>query len=31
MFIYYLRLAFRSLRRAPILTTLMIAAIGLGK
>lgn len=30
MFCYYLHLAVRSLRRAPILTTLMIAAIGLG-
>ena len=30
MFGYYLHLAIRSLRRAPILTTLMIAAIGLG-
>ncbi|OOG41346.1 ABC transporter permease [Rhodanobacter sp. C05] len=30
MFGYYLRLAVRSLRRAPILTTLMITAIGLG-
>jgi putative ABC transport system permease protein len=30
MFGYYLRLAVRSLRRAPVLTTLMIMAIGLG-
>ena len=30
MFGYYLHLAIRSLRRAPILTVLMIAAIGLG-
>jgi putative ABC transport system permease protein len=30
MFGYYLRLALRSLRRNPVLTTLMIAAIGLG-
>lgn len=30
MFGYYLRLAMRSLRRAPILTALMITAIGLG-
>lgn len=30
MFGYYLHLAVRSLRRAPILTVLMVAAIGLG-
>src|SRR4029453_4134262 len=30
MFGYYLRLALRSLRKNPVLTTLMIAAIGLG-
>lgn len=30
MFGYYLHLAIRSLRRAPILTTLMIVAIGVG-
>lgn len=30
MFGYYLHLAVRSLRRAPILTALMIAAVGLG-
>ena len=30
MFAYYLQLAWRSLRRSPILTTLMVLAIGLG-
>jgi putative ABC transport system permease protein len=30
MFLYYVRLALRSLRSNPILTTLMVAAIGLG-
>lgn len=30
MFGYYLRLALRSLRRAPVLTTLMVVTIGLG-
>ncbi len=30
MFSYYLRLAWASVRRTPILSTLMIAALGLG-